>query len=374
MLHEFLKANRTELIERCRAKVAVRRAPRATPAQIEHGVPLFLDQLTTMLASEDAGADPAAHEAAARTAAIAESRIAHDATKHGEELLRHDFTIEQVVHDYGDLCQSITELATEQRAPITVEEFGILNIRLDNAIAGAVSEFSLRSAVSRRDDVAVLEASQRLGFLVHEMRNLLSTTMLAVAAIRGGRIGWGGATAAALDRSLLGLRTLIDRTLAEVRLEGGIASERETIDIGSFISELRVESLLQAGEKGCELIVDAVEPGLRVEGDRQLLATAVSHLLQNAFKFTRPGSRVFLRVRSSNDRVSIEVEDECGGLPPGVEDRIFRPFVQHGAQRRGVGLGLPLSFDSVRALGGRLHVRDAPGTGCAFIIDLPLKA
>src|SRR5688572_20403804 len=111
MLHEFLRNNRAELIARCRRKVAARRAPGASAAELAYGVPLFLDQLTAMLEREN-GSD------------AGEATIGDDATRHGAELLRHDFTIEQVVHDYGDLCQSITEVAGEQGAPITVREFG----------------------------------------------------------------------------------------------------------------------------------------------------------------------------------------------------------------------------------------------------------
>src|SRR5687768_1302948 len=124
MLHEFLKTNRQALIERCRGKASARRAPLATPAELEHGVPLFLDQLTEMLATADGA--PMRPPAGGRPA---EARLADGATRHGSDLLGHAFTIDQVVHDYGDLCQSITELAGEKSAPITVQEFGILNIR-----------------------------------------------------------------------------------------------------------------------------------------------------------------------------------------------------------------------------------------------------
>ena len=126
MLHEFLSANRSELIRRCRGKVAARGAPRVTPDDLEHGVPLFLDQVTAMLGANAAGG-------------TAESRMENGATRHGEELRRHRYTIEQVVHDYGDLCQAITELANEQEVRVTLHEFGALSIRLDNAIASAVT-------------------------------------------------------------------------------------------------------------------------------------------------------------------------------------------------------------------------------------------
>src|SRR5579859_1897697 len=131
MLHEFLRTNRAELIARCRAKVAARSAPRATRVELEHGIPLFLAQLTEML--PDGSADS--------RDARADVTLEAGATKHGKELYVGDFSVEQVVHDYGDLCQSITELALEQKAPITPQEFGILNIKLDNAIAAAVTEY-----------------------------------------------------------------------------------------------------------------------------------------------------------------------------------------------------------------------------------------
>jgi signal transduction histidine kinase len=285
MLHEFLTAHRLELIDRCRIKVSARRAPRATSTELEHGIPLFLDQLTDMLANRSAGRVP--EKSVGSRAAMAESQIESDARLHGSELLSDDFTIEQVVHDYGDLCQSITELAEEQRAAITVAEFGELNIRLDNAIAGAVTEFARQREILMTDEDA-LATNERLGVLAHEMRNLLNATILSIAAIKSGGVGFGGATAAALDRSLIGMRTLIDRTLVDVRLEAGAASSTEAIEIGQFISEVRVAAALEASQKRCELTVAPVEPGIVVEADRHILASAVSNLLQNAFKFHAP--------------------------------------------------------------------------------------
>ena len=71
------------------------------------------------------------------------------------------------------------------------------------------------------------------------------------------------------------------------------------------------------------------------------------------------------------DRVRIEVEDRCGGLPAGDTEALFRPFEQRGGNRTGLGLGLSISRRSVEADGGVLSVRDLPGIGCVFTIDLP---
>jgi len=93
--------------------------------------------------------------------------------------------------------------------------------------------------------------------------------------------------------------------------------------------------------------------------------------LQNAFKFTRPRGHVSLTARVVAGHVVIEVADQCGGLPPGLAAELFRPFTQHSGDRSGVGLGLSISLRAVAAIGGTLQVRDLPGTGCVFTIDLP---
>ena len=119
--------------------------------------------------------------------------------------------------------------------------------------------------------------------------------------------------------------------------------------------------------------VGQVDRTVTVEGDRQILAAAVSNLLQNAFKFTPKGGNVSLGVHVTVDRVLIDVEDECGGLPPGKADLLFHPFEQHGEDRSGVGLGLSICMKAATASGGELRVRDFPGKGCVFTLALPRK-
>jgi len=368
VLHDFLISNREMLIDRCRTKVAERRAPRPTPAELEHGIPTFLTQLTEMLREERTHSNAGAEDGFESSG---DSSLQIAATRHGKELLQHGFTIDQVVHDYGDLCQSITLLAAEQEAPITVHEFGLLNIKLDNAIAAAVAEYARPGARRTQQDGAPV-TQESLGRLAHEMRNLLNTAILAISAIKGGGVGFNGATAAALDRSLVGMRGLIDRTLAEVRLEEARPSSKEIFEISPFILDVQVSSALEAATKGCELTVIPVEAGIFVEADRHMLAAAVANLLQNAFKFTRRNSQVILRAYASNGRILIEVEDECGGLRQPAED-LFRPFKQAGADRTGVGLGLSISRQAVEAIGGELSARNNEGVGCVFTIDLPRK-
>jgi hypothetical protein len=214
MLHEFLSRNRDQLIFRCREKVASRPVPPPTELELRHGIPLFLDQLTEAL-RENAllRLHEAVHGAPATVAVrkdVGTTDIDSTAGAHGNELLLKGYTVDQVVHDYGDLCQAVTELALEQNAPITTDEFRTLSRCLDNAIADAVTAFE------RQRDEFMAEANTaamnlRLGFLAHELRNLTTSAILAVAAIKRGNVGVAGATGAMLDRTLIRLRDLIDR-------------------------------------------------------------------------------------------------------------------------------------------------------------------
>lgn len=352
-LHEFIAGNRDDIIRRCRVKVATRSAPTPTTAELEYGVPVFLDQLVRVLRFGD-GTNP---------------EIAGTALLHGNELLQQGFTVSQVVHDYGDVCQSVTELAEETGASISTTDFHTLNRCLDEAIAGAVTEYG--RARSQSDvDGEIANGNERLGFLAHELRNLINTAMLAFHVLKTGNVGVQGSTGAVLDRSLAGLTTLITRSLTEVRLTHAVHN-REPIRLAGLIDEVASSANLDAAAKGITFTVVPVEDGVAVEADRPLLAAVVVNLLQNAFKFTRPGTTVTLRVGASAERVLIAIQDECGGLPGGDPSELFRAFEQRGADRSGLGLGLAFSRWAVEANSGRIYARSLPGQGCIFTIDLP---
>lgn len=370
-MYEFLTENRGELIERCRMKVAQRPAPRATEAELDHGITMFLDQIIKTLKAEKLATPGESQRLSGPASGVDAvlSEMGVSAKEHGRELLQHGFTIDQVVHDYGDLCQSITDLAVELDASISNDEFRTLNRCLDNAIAVASTEFN-----AQRDNIFAdkdARANERLGFFAHELRNHLNSATLALTAIKAGSVGLSGATGAVLDRSLVSLRGLIDRSLAEARMTGGIPVRYRLFPLADFIAEVQLAASLEADVNKCTLKVSHVDSKLALAADRELLLSALGNLLQNAFKFTHPGSEVLLKVYAMSDRVLIEVEDKCGGLPPGDVEKMFLPFTQSGANRSGLGLGLSISRRSVEANKGTLTVRDIPNSGCIFTIDLP---
>jgi signal transduction histidine kinase len=353
MLHEFIAENRDEIIRRCRAKVAARSIPPPTEVEINHGVPVFLDQLREAL----------------RLGQTASPEIDRSAIQHGHDLLRRGFTVSQVVHDYGDVCQAITELAVELNAPISTDDFRTLNRCLDDAIANAVSAYERERTQSDIEEESA-RGSERLGFFAHELRNLISTSLMAFEVLKSGNVGVAGSTGTVLYRSLRASQALITRSLAEVRLTQGIQN-REPFLMAEFIDDIASGSTLEANARGVRLIVTPVEDDVAIAADREVLAAVVGNLLQNAFKFTGPGTTVTLSAGASAQRVLIEIQDECGGLPSGNANELFRPFEQRSADRTGMGLGLAFSRWGAEANDGRIYARNLPGRGCVFTIDLP---
>ena len=172
VLHEFLTANHREILARSRLKLATRQVPMPTDAELADGLPIFLDQLVGILRSKKDLRDRG-HEEISERAAL-----------HGGELLRMGLTVGQVVHDYGSICQSVTELADERGLAITADEFQTFNRCLDDAIAAAVTAYG----IERERDLAS-EDTARLGVFGHELRHLLASAIIGFDVVKRGKIG-----------------------------------------------------------------------------------------------------------------------------------------------------------------------------------------
>lgn len=371
MMHEFLANNRDELTLRCRIKVGERVGRSATEEQLNDGVPLFLEQLIRTLKIEQTSS-PMGSRVVSGPAGGGPvlSEVSVSAAQHGKDLLGLGLTVDQVVHDYGDLCQAITDLAVERDAPFQVDEFRTLNRCLDNAIADAVTEFSYqRDSVAA--DASAVESNERMGYFAHELRNMLGTASLAFSAAKTGNLNLNGATGSVLERSLIGLEKLISSSLEDVRIISQGPVVVASFSLADFIAEIYGSASLSATNYGCTLRVMQVDTDLALIGTRDLLMAAVANLLQNAFKFTKLGTEVLLTAYAAGDRIRIDIADHCGGLGDGVAESMFDSFSQYGENRTGIGLGLTIAKRSVAANDGELTVRDVPNHGCIFTINLP---
>ena len=354
MLYDFLATHREAIIAKTRGMLTTRPGLPVEISDLENGVPLFLTQLADTLRAESTRSP------------VAAGAIGVSAARHGGELLALGFNVSQVVHGYGNICQAVTQLAVEERAQITAEEFHTLNRCLDVAIAEAVTEHARITADSRSS-----QEVERLGQLGHEIRNMVNTALLAFDILKRGTVGVGGHTGGVLGRSLIGLRDLVDSTLADIRIAAN-QQRRERLTLTSFVNDVALAGSMHADYNGLQFTIEPVDPALIVDVDPQLLSSALTNLLNNAFKYTRAGGHVTLQVRSAEQRVLITVEDECGGLPANGRDP-FEPFGdRRGKDRTGLGLGLSIARKAVRSHGGEIHIHNTPGTGCAFVIDLPL--
>lgn len=210
MLEQFLEANRQELIKRCRDKAARRGNPGAAAVESEFGIPQFLAQLIDAFRSERTPEARARHKASGHgkpSLALVPSDIQRTASLHGHELRRQGLSIDQVVHGYGDLCQSLTELAIEKEAAISVDDFHTFNRCLDDAIADAVSSYADDGDAPVPE--AQIRASEQSSSQARRMGRLIESALQSFAAIQSGTVGTRGTTATLHETSLLGLRELI---------------------------------------------------------------------------------------------------------------------------------------------------------------------
>ena len=336
-------------------------APRPTDSEIEEGVPLFLDQLMAVLK---------AHEL---RGTASDPEVGRTAAYHGASRMKIGFTVDQLVHDYGDVCQAITELAVDLDKTISADDFRTLNKCLDFAIAQAVTEFERQRARQQSE-----QENERTGFLAHELNNLVTTAKLTFHVLKQGKVGIGGSTGAVLGRTLNSIAEVIDRSVAKVRVATGVYA-RERVWVSELMEELQVVATIEAATHGFKLEVSQLDDALQIETDRLLVVGAVVNLLRNASKFSPRGSTIVLRVSKiagemiAGEKICFEVGDECGGLPPGDEEGLFQAFEQRSSDRTGLGLGLAVSRQNIRAVGGELRVRNLPGKGCIFSLELPLN-
>jgi signal transduction histidine kinase len=349
MLHQLMADHRDELL--ALAKDRIRRQRPASPdidAVRDANLPAFLEavisRIRTGIESGEAGSS--------------------DVPQVPGEPIRFD--IDEIVHEYGSLCYSAMEIARRTGTSIPLREHQALNQSLDDCIARTLIEWEHE----RRQD-GEEHAAQRLGFVAHELRNALHTAAISFQAIRSGRIPVQGLTGDVVERSHLRLRAMVERLLTQVRLGARMRGRQERLKVAQLLQETIAFVSADAADKGIQLSVDP-GGGMEVVGDRTLVVSALTNLVQNAVKYTHPEGSV--SVRSTEDgagRVVIEIEDECGGLPPGAAESLFAPFVQASEDRTGLGLGLTIAYQVVDAHGGTIQVRDVPGRGCVFVVTLP---
>jgi signal transduction histidine kinase len=352
-LSQLLRENAAEIADRWVDKLRDQSASSALPtSDLRNSMREFVEEIAGGL-EEDQGADAIRPAARAR--------------QHGEQRFRLGYNIDGLIREYGTLREVLVEFVEGHRLPLSPAEALDLSGILIEGIASAAAQYSMK-----RDAQARTQAAQHIGFLAHELRNPLHTAQLRVEMMerRGGLPTPGEMDA--LKRALRLLRERIDNELFDSRLHAFPEPVFKKLILRQVLDSVADDVAPQGAGKDVEVVVEA-EPTLEIVADERLLDSALSNLVRNAVKFSAPGATVRLRGKQSAERVVLEVEDQCGGLPEGAVEKMFSPFVQLGQDRTGFGLGLAISKRAAELHKGDLRVHDVPGHGCVFVLDLPLE-
>ena len=218
-----------------------------------------------------------------------------------------------------------------------------------------------------------------LAMLGHELRNPLAPILTALQLMQLRDVG-ADKERTIIERQVRHMVGLVDDLLDISRVTAGkIQLKRERVELGAVVARALelVSPLLERREHRLSL---AVAPhGLVVDGDVGRLAQIVSNLLNNAAKYSEPGSQIWVTARRDDGALVLRVRDEGIGIAPEMLPRLFDRFVQEkqalDRSQGGLGLGLAIARSLVELHGGTITVESGgAGTGSVFIVRLPAAA
>ena len=331
----------------------------ATIVEIVDGLPTFIDELVAVLRRRESSTGGAPDCARANELAV----------DHGSQRFHAGFSLGAVIREYGVLRECLLDLIRERRFAVDIDELQVVLDALNAAVVNATEQY-----VRERDQVIERQSQTYFGFIAHELRNPLGSALLAAHVLQRRSGSQSDVILARLTRSLAILRDLIDNSLISVRIQQ--LGRNRTLDVTNIsldglVRDVRDELSGDTEEKAISVRVDGQAA---LQGDPRLVRSAVTNLLRNAAKYTRRGGVIDVRIRSDYDLASIEIEDECGGLPDGKTEELFTPYVQRGGDRSGFGLGLAITKDAVEAHRGTVQASNLPGKGCIFMASFPIRA
>ena len=225
MLHDFIVENRDHIVERVRRRATLQSATSSPTTTRLDVAPTFLSHLVAALIPA-----PSAH--AQRLVADANQEIVDDAARQGRELQRCGFSVAQVVHGYGDICQVVTDLAGETSTPVSPQDFRVFNECLDNAIAGAVTAHSTQRERALAGDL------ERTRALSEELGNLLEAATLSFENINESLLARGDATGSAHARNLAALRTHVAHLVDAAHLGSVVMPKLEPFGVSELMAQI----------------------------------------------------------------------------------------------------------------------------------------
>jgi len=358
-LCKVIEQRREEIEQRWLERVQrdVVKRPGVELTQLRDGMPDYLVALSNALRSESIG------KSLGERGDSAWSKVARD---HGITRVRIGFDIGQLVHEFVVLRRVINEVA-QKHDPGFSEAESLLTELLDSAISVAVQAY-----VDARDHEARRAQAANIGFLIHELRQPLSTATLTSARLRTSAVSEQLPALDILDRTLRRLADLIASVLLTEKLEAGqLQLQLSEITLRELMEP--VESLKKAAEqKGLQLHA-TYDPELTVLLDPTLTRSIIQNLVENAVKYTDQGV-VDVSVTHTRNEIVLDVYDTCEGLSEEELHTMFEPFKRGRSDKTGTGLGLAIARRAAEAQGGSIHAESPGPSGCHFSVRLPRSA
>ena len=287
-----------------------------------------------------------------------------DAARRGKARFEAGFEISATVRDFGSICAAIHVVGLKYGESFGVRESQVLNQCVDAGSSAAVDEFYLEARLE-----SARQADDVVRSLVTGVQIEVAAARMAYREIQAGVVGVSSRTGAIVDRSLRRIEHLLGRALTVTRLRGPPALEMQDVDLAAWLAAIVVAT---PRERGVTIELEVSED-LEAEGDVSTLSSAVTHVLENAVKHSRQNGVVRVRAAPARDLVTVEVADQCGGLPPRIEADLFLPYLVEGAAGDTPRLGLALVQHAMHAHGGEVVVSNRPGEGCTFSLRWPAR-
>ncbi|HZR46940.1 MAG TPA: sensor histidine kinase KdpD [Candidatus Manganitrophaceae bacterium] len=248
-----------------------------------------------------------------------------------------------------------------------------------NLMAGAIERARLAEEGEKAQVMIEAERMRNalLSAVSHDLRTPLAAIAGAVSSLFEGKVDFNHQTRKELIQSIHDEVTWMDRLVNNLlymtRLEAGVIQVRkEPLPLEEVVGAALVRLEKKLGDRPLATRVPNDTPLVPMDG--VLVEEVLINLLENALKYTPPGSPLELSAEFSDEEVTVALADRGQGIPPGEEERIFDKFYRTAPKRsRGVGLGLAICKGIVAAHGGRIWVENRPGGGALFRFTLPLN-
>lgn len=217
-----------------------------------------------------------------------------------------------------------------------------------------------------------------LSSVSHDLRTPLAVIKGAVTNLLDESVAWDVATRHellnAVDTETDRLNRLVGNLLEMSRIESGaLHPARDWHDIAELLADVAERMRARFTEHSVTLSAPPDLPLVQISYTQ--IDQVLTNLLENAQKYTPPGTPIELCAELADDAIRITVRDYGPGIPAGMHSRIFEKFVRAAAPERhadGTGLGLAICKGIIEAHGGQIWAEAAPGGGAAFVFTLPL--